>query len=408
VILPVEKNMENAAFVQEVVNLTNQFRATNGLAPLSIDLDLEEAAQLHSENMAYQDFFDHTGKDGSKPSGRAQAAGYESGTVGENIAAGYTTPEAVVNGWINSAGHRANMLNANYNEIGVGYFYLSNDTGKVNYKAYWTQVFGKGEIESTSNPPVDQNSTVPAQIDPWQYGASHPDLIVAFGPNPAAFEAHYTLFGKAEGRSYDSFNEIGYLASNPDLLGAFGYNPTIATQHYVQYGYFEGRSTERFPVASYLATNPDVLTAYGYNPQAAQQHYAQHGYFEGRSVNQFPADQYLASYPDLIQAYGYDLAGATQHYAQHGFAEGRSPDTFDEAVYLASHADLIQAFGYDLAAATQHYIQHGVWENRAKTLFNPTDYLNQYADLQAAFGNDLSLATWHYITFGHGEGRVWA
>ena len=148
--------MLNNAFEQEVLKLTNEFRQQNGLKPLVLDQSLERAADQHTKAMAEDDFFSHTGKDGTRPWNRAQNAGYESGFVGENIAAGYRTPEAVVQGWIDSPGHRANMLNANYNEIGLGYYYLANDNGSVNYNSYWTQVFGKGTI---SAPPPNPRPT---------------------------------------------------------------------------------------------------------------------------------------------------------------------------------------------------------------------------------------------------------
>ena len=112
----------NSAFVDQVLALTNQFRAQNGLAALKANLELNAAAQGHSEDMANQDYFDHTGKNGSLPWDRAKVVGYEARTMGENIAAGQTTPESVVQGWINSPGHRANLLNANFTELGVGYF----------------------------------------------------------------------------------------------------------------------------------------------------------------------------------------------------------------------------------------------------------------------------------------------
>ena len=153
--------MENSAFEQEVLRLTNDFRQKNGLKPLVLDQNLEKAADLHTQAMATQDFFDHTGKDGSKPWDRAQKAGYESGFVGENIAAGYRTPEAVVDGWIKSPGHRANMLNPNYNEIGLGHYFLQNDTGSVNYNNYWTQLFGKGTIAAPTPAPVPSPVPVP-------------------------------------------------------------------------------------------------------------------------------------------------------------------------------------------------------------------------------------------------------
>lgn len=131
------------SFVGQVVTLTNQFRGQNGLAPLALNSKLSEAAQTHSQNMATQDFFSHTGKDGSSAGDRVSRTGYDWRTVAENIAAGQSTPAEVVNSWINSPGHRANLLNTTIKEIGVGYFFLAEDTGTTNYNAYWTQNFGK-------------------------------------------------------------------------------------------------------------------------------------------------------------------------------------------------------------------------------------------------------------------------
>jgi len=154
--------MLNNAFELEVLRLTNEFRQANGRNPLVIDQNLDEAADLHSQSMAVDDFFSHTGEDGTEPWDRAKNAGYETGYVGENIAIGYGTPKAVVDGWINSPGHRANMLNANYNEIGIGYYYLQNDTGDINYNSYWTQVFGKGTI--TAVPSVTPTPVTPILV----------------------------------------------------------------------------------------------------------------------------------------------------------------------------------------------------------------------------------------------------
>lgn len=132
----------NQDFINRVIELTNIERSQAGLPPLTYNPQLTTAAQKHSENMAFQDFFEHTGLDGSQPKDRAINAGYGSPYVGENIGAGSTTPEQVVEGWMNSPGHRANILKPEYKEIGVGYYYLANDTGRVNYNYYWTQVFG--------------------------------------------------------------------------------------------------------------------------------------------------------------------------------------------------------------------------------------------------------------------------
>jgi uncharacterized protein YkwD len=130
-------------FVRQVVDLTNQFRAKNGLAPLTLNSKLNAAAQVHSKNMAVQDFFGHQGMDGSSEGDRVSQEGYNWRNLAENIAAGRKTPKQVVEGWIKSPGHRLNILNPKVKDIGVGYFFLANDTGKTNYNDYWTQVFGE-------------------------------------------------------------------------------------------------------------------------------------------------------------------------------------------------------------------------------------------------------------------------
>ncbi|MEO0933208.1 MAG: CAP domain-containing protein, partial [Cyanobacteria bacterium J06641_2] len=128
--------------IAEVVELTNLYRSQHGLEALTLNTSLSKSAQTHSQDMALADFFSHTGSDGSRVSDRAKLAGYQSSYVGQNIAAGYITAEEVVRGWMNSPGHRENILNPNYKEIGIGYYYLANDTGEVNYNRYWTQDFG--------------------------------------------------------------------------------------------------------------------------------------------------------------------------------------------------------------------------------------------------------------------------
>jgi uncharacterized protein YkwD len=129
-------------FATRVLDLTNAFRRDNGLAALRLSTKLNTVAQSHSRSMAVQDFFSHRGLDGSQAWDRMQAAGYNWTYAAENIAAGQQTPEAVVNAWINSPGHRANLLAPKAKEMGVGYFFLETDTGQVNYSHYWTQVLG--------------------------------------------------------------------------------------------------------------------------------------------------------------------------------------------------------------------------------------------------------------------------
>ncbi|NWG07425.1 MAG: hypothetical protein HXY35_12150 [Chloroflexi bacterium] len=128
----------NTTFEAQVLTLLNQRRASHGVPPLTSNSKLLSAARRHSQDMACNNFMSHTGSDGSSPQDRIIDAGYDFSTWGENIAAGYTSPSSVVDGWMDSAGHRANILNPNFTEIGVGYVYNEDSM----YGHYWTTVFG--------------------------------------------------------------------------------------------------------------------------------------------------------------------------------------------------------------------------------------------------------------------------
>ena len=142
----------DAELMAQAVYLTNQERARAGLLPLKAAPSLMAAALGHSQDMAEHDFFDHDSSDGGTLVNRLIANNYLNWTAGaENIAAGFDTAEAVVNAWMNSAGHRNNILNPDLREIGVGYFYQPDDQPNVRlpddslggpYFYYWTQDFG--------------------------------------------------------------------------------------------------------------------------------------------------------------------------------------------------------------------------------------------------------------------------
>jgi uncharacterized protein YkwD len=130
-------------FAEQVVTLVNAERAAVGCGPLTMHPQLNQAALAHSEDMALNDFFAHEGSDGSSVTDRMEAAGYVNWwTAAENIAAGQTTPEEAMTAWMNSDGHRANILNCDFEDIGVGYYYHPDDGGSQVWYHYWTQVFG--------------------------------------------------------------------------------------------------------------------------------------------------------------------------------------------------------------------------------------------------------------------------
>jgi len=129
---------ENSTFESQVFILLNAERTNRGIAPLTRNAKLDSAAQRHSNDMACNNFFDHTGSDGSSPWDRMDQAGYNWMRAAENIAGGYSTPASVVAGWMNSSGHKANILNADLKDIGIAYAYKSTTT----YGHYWTTDFG--------------------------------------------------------------------------------------------------------------------------------------------------------------------------------------------------------------------------------------------------------------------------
>lgn len=120
------------AYEQEVVRLVNAERAAYGLPALSIRADLCQYARVKSQDMHDSGYFSHTSPNYGSPFDMMKSFGITYSHAGENIAMGYSTPEAVVSAWMNSEGHRANILSASYTELGVGY---------VADGGYWTQWF---------------------------------------------------------------------------------------------------------------------------------------------------------------------------------------------------------------------------------------------------------------------------
>ena len=137
----------SAALQGEILTYLNQARSKSCLCgtttyaattPLALNNKLTAASDKHALDMATYNYFSHTGRDGSKPWDRMTREGYIWRTAGENIAAGYTTARAVVDGWLKSPGHCANIMNPNFKEVGVGYATNASST----YRVYWVNDFG--------------------------------------------------------------------------------------------------------------------------------------------------------------------------------------------------------------------------------------------------------------------------
>ncbi|WP_280772310.1 CAP domain-containing protein [Salipaludibacillus daqingensis] len=118
------------SYEAEVVRLVNEERANHGLDPLANSSEVQNVAQAKSKDMIDKNYFSHTSPTYGSPFDMLDKYGVEYRTAGENIAQGQRSPEAVVNAWMNSQGHRENILNANFSNIGIGH-----------YENTWTQLF---------------------------------------------------------------------------------------------------------------------------------------------------------------------------------------------------------------------------------------------------------------------------
>lgn len=122
-----------AEFPCDVFVLVNRERVALGRRPLAYNSELARAAQAHATDMLQQNYFDHASLDGRSFADRVDETSYTGFATGENIARGQRTPNEVMDGWMNSQGHRQNILSEGSSEIGVGH------SGGV-----WVQVFGRG------------------------------------------------------------------------------------------------------------------------------------------------------------------------------------------------------------------------------------------------------------------------
>lgn len=138
--MPIDNNsaseiVQQGSMAGQVVNLVNKERKANGLSALSSDSQLARLAQLKAEDMAKNGYFSHTSPTYGSAFDMMKTYGVSYKTAGENIAKGQKTAESVMNGWINSSGHRANILKSDYTKIGIGYAKSADGT------TYWVQMF---------------------------------------------------------------------------------------------------------------------------------------------------------------------------------------------------------------------------------------------------------------------------
>ncbi|WP_010531710.1 CAP domain-containing protein [Lentibacillus jeotgali] len=134
---PDTDSAEPSAYEKEVVQLVNEEREKRDLEPLEMHNRLSSLARKKSQDMANNDYFSHTSPTYGSPFDMMEQFDFSFRMAGENIAAGQRSPEQVVEGWMNSEGHRKNILKEGFTHIGVGYV----EGGGLKYGTYWTQMF---------------------------------------------------------------------------------------------------------------------------------------------------------------------------------------------------------------------------------------------------------------------------
>ena len=139
--LPTERMLAAINSAERMLAAINDVRRERGLEPLVAEESLMRAAQAHARDMALNGFVGHRGSDGAGLEGRLARAGYPYRRVAENVAAGTETPEATVAGWMDSAGHRRNILSPGLREAGIGYG-AAPVVDAAGYRHYWALVLG--------------------------------------------------------------------------------------------------------------------------------------------------------------------------------------------------------------------------------------------------------------------------
>ena len=414
-----------------VLDILNKERADYGLPAFTMDRRLMDVAMGRAAEITVK--FNHVRPNGTSCFSVYPMASAANGWNGlyacaENIAAGQTTPEEVMASWMDSSGHRKNILNGNYVSIGIGCVRM-----KGGYYFYWTQSFGDRVIEAAVRPNMylvdglDYSHVFDAEY----YLNTYADLKAAFGNDEKKAFQHFLKYGMREGRQGNAaFNVHSYIYMYADLRKAFGNDLVKYYQHYLRYGRREGRITfdysSIFDAAYYASKYPDLKAAFGYDTIRLQNHFISYGMREGRQASQnFNVTAYKNRYQDLRLAFGNDLTKYYIHYVRYGKREGRNglncpnvlnPVTrlngvdysavYDFKTYQTLHPDVKKFFKDDDIGTLKHFIIYGMRERRqAKSSFNLYQYIVNYKDLRKAYKYDYPSYYLHFIKYGKVDGR---
>jgi serralysin len=436
---------------QYLLELINADRARAGAQALVFDDDLNAAAEDHSRWMIATDTFSHTGAGASTAGQRMTSAGYVfSGTWtwGENIAWATTRSpgglqdevELLHANLMNSPGHRANLLNDSFREIGLGFeigeyagretAFLTEDFARSGSAVLLTGVaFGDRDGDRRYDPgeglaglAVTAESDSGARHETLTAGAGGYELAVPAGSYRVTFAgsgiAATTLTADVGGRNVklDLVDPARSGVSSGAITGTDGNDRLLGSAAAERFNGRGGDDLIDGGPGNDTAVYAGLRSEYGlrWTDGAVSVSSGREGNDRVLNVEQLQfADgvahvtsrplEYIASYADLSNGFGPDAARGFDHYTNAGFAEGRSV-TFSGLEYIASYSDLIAWLGVDAAAGAAHFIANGRGEGRSVT-FDALEYIASYPDLIAVFGADGDAGAAHFIANGRTEGR---
>lgn len=434
----------------ECLQIVNKERAAQGLSPLKMDQGLLDTAMQRAGEISI--YFSHTRPDGSDCFSIFPRV---VGSYGENIAANSSTnAQGIMNQWMNSPDHKANILTADYTSIGIGCF---TQGGVV----FWVQCFGSNTATTAANPSkktMVRSTAVSDErlaADMFQFRSSSYDMTAGDTKTlevriinqrwkyavcelePSSF--NWTSSDASVVQVDSKGNATGRRAGTATITAKLKNAPYTAIQTTIKVA---GPSTVYngidysavYDYYYYINKYSDVKNAFGGDANKTLSHFVNYGMKEGRQgCESFNVTSYKNRYADLRNAYGNDLTKYYMHYINYGKREGRiatgdvTPTTpqqptaqtnvtvyngvdysavYNYDYYIAKYPDVKNAYKGDKAATLKHFVNYGMKEGRQGSAdFEVMSYANRYGDLRRAYKNNLPAYYTHYMKYGKREGR---
>lgn len=434
----VEGGSYNYDYAKEVLTLVNQERSKQGLSALSLDNSLTESAMIRAREISL--YFAH-----ERLTGESCFTIHEKAS-GENIARGQSTPTTVMESWMNSPGHKANILGGSYKSIGIGVYQDSRGT------LGWVQLFSYEDAQSalqTTGTKKQNDFTAKVarslitDIDAYyikkslnaQEESELNYVTIKIGdyyrrvkPSSMNFKSSNTSI-----LSVDNTGKVkGIMGGNASVIVSIG-NVKQSIDFEViqpQIIYNNINYADVFDYEYYLNHNSDVANKYkttnGYDYPKVLAHFVNNGMKEGRQGKEtFNVYLYQANYADLYKKYGSDLKSYYMHFINHGAKEGRNASTLNFAYvrdginyarildinyYIANNSDVATKYKkgniYNYTGIFNHFVNNGMKEGRkSKGDFDVFIYQANYVDIYKKYGSDLKSYYLHYAKNGYRENR---